>query len=287
MTKFFWLHFRHGFDTIVKLPPKKVPGDVAIFLQGPYVAVKKTHTYALMSFAAAMLLIFAAAPAYGQKSTRKERQRAEKAENDKRTAPNPAVRQNSGYLGYRVEEGDTVYYGSIEPSWSFASGRSARSSEWRKYYRLVYNFNKVYPYALVGKKLERKADSTIAATHMSRREKEKYVNSLQKELLNAFEKPLRHLTISQGALLIRLVDREVGNTGYDIIKDYKSGLAAHFWQGIAKIFKNDLKTHYDPNGVDKQTEELVQMWQSGKFPSFYFSIFFEYPRETVIPEKYR
>jgi len=260
---------------------------VAIFLQDLCIAMKRTGTYALLSFAAVMLLISAGIPAYGQKASRKERQRAEKAQKVQRTAPNPSARQNAGYLGYRVEEGDTVYYGAIEPSWSFASGRSARSSEWRKYYRLVYNFNKVYPYALVGKKLERQADSTIAASHMSRREKEKYVNGLQRELMNAFEKPLRHLTISQGALLIRLVDREVGSTGFNIIKDYKSGLAAHFWQGIAKIFKNDLKTHYDPNGVDRQTEELVQMWKEGKFPAFYFSIFFEYPRETVIPEKYR
>ena len=266
--------------------PKKALRIYGNFFAGPLIAVKRFHTYAFLSFVAATLLLFAGtAPAYAKKPPKQDRQDAERI---RRTAPNPASSPNAGYLGYRVEEGDTVYYGTIEPAWAFASGRKkGTSNEWRKYYRLVYNFNKVYPYALVGKKLEKQADSTIAATHMSRREKEKYVNGLQKELLNAFEKPLRHLTISQGALLIRLVDREVGNTGYDIIKDYKSGLAAHFWQGIAKIFKNDLKTHYDPNGVDKQTEELVQMWHNGKFPAFYFSIFFEYPRETVIPEKYR
>lgn len=209
---------------------------------------------------------------------------------DRKRAPNPErTRRSSGYMGYRVdpESGDTVYFSSISPSWVFANGRDADDSQWRKYYRLVYNFNKVYPYALVGKKLEHIADSTIQARQMSRREKEKYVNGIQKELVNVFEKPLKNLTVSQGALLIRLVDREVGDTGYDIIKDYKSGLAAGFWQGVAKMFSNNLKTHYDPDGEDRQTEELVQMWHSGQFPAFYYSIFFQYPRVTEIPEKYR
>ena len=89
---------------------------MAIFLQDLCIAMKRTGTYALLSFAAVMLLISAGIPAYGQKTTRRERQRAEKAQKVQRTAPNPSARQNSGYLGYRVEEGDTVYYVAIEPS---------------------------------------------------------------------------------------------------------------------------------------------------------------------------
>ena len=94
------------------------------------------------------------------------------------------------------------------------------------------------------------------------------------------------MTVSQGALMMKLIDREVGKSSYNIIKDFKSGLAALFWQGIAKIFGTDLKKPYDPEGDDKLTEELVQIWEAGDFQAFYFSIFWKDPPLVPIPEKY-
>ena len=98
---------------------------------------------------------------------------------------------------------------------------------------------------------------------------------------------MRNLTVSQGALLMRLIDREVGKSSFNIIKDYKNGMAAGFWQGIAKLFGTDLKKPYDPEGEDKPTEELVQKWESGEFEGLYFSLFWQYPPTVEIPSKYR
>ena len=94
------------------------------------------------------------------------------------------------------------------------------------------------------------------------------------------------MTVSQGALLMKLVDREVGKSSYNIIKDYTSGLAAGFWQGIAKLFGTVLKKPYDPEGEDQLTEELVKIWEAGDFQAFYFSIFWKDPPVMPIPEKY-
>ena len=94
------------------------------------------------------------------------------------------------------------------------------------------------------------------------------------------------MTVSQGALLMKLIDREAGKSSYMIIKDYKSGIAAGFWQGIAKLFGSDLKKPYDPNGDDVATEELVRIWEAGEFPALYFSIFWEDAPVVSIPEKY-
>ena len=85
---------------------------------------------------------------------------------------------------------------------------------------------------------------------------------------------------------MKLVDREVGKSSYDIIKGYKSGITAGFWQGIAKIFGSDLKKPYDPEGEDLLTEELVQIWEAGDFAPFYFSIFWKDPPQMPIPERY-
>lgn len=194
--------------------------------------------------------------------------------------------QQHGILKYIVEGKDTVYLDEIRASKVYSRVPKQKGREWRKYYRLVHNFSKAYPYALVAKKLVNEADSTIAADNLKGAKREKYINSIQKELFDVFEGQMRQLTVSQGALIMKLVDREVGKSSYNIIKGYKSGIAAGFWQGIAKIFGSDLKKPYDPEGEDKAVEELVKVWEDGDFPALYWSLFWKDPPEIPIPEKY-
>ena len=191
----------------------------------------------------------------------------------------------SGYMGYRVEHGDTSYYDSIDPAWIFPRGFRGSKRDLKKYYRLVYNFNKVYPYALLAKDMESQVDRHISENSLRRRKKEKYINRLQEELLDAYKKPLKGMTISQGKLLIKLVDREIGKSPYNVIRSYKSGISAGFWQGVAKVFGQDLKSHYDPKGEDKMTEYLVEKWQRGEFDALYYSIFWEMPKHPNIVSK--
>ena len=139
---------------------------------------------------------------------------------------------------------------------------------------------------MVARNLVIRADSTIAADKLKGVKREKYIKGVQKEIFDVFEGQMRQMTVSQGALLMKLVDREVGKSSYNIIKDYTSGIAAGFWQGIAKIFGTDLKKPYDPEGEDLLTEELVKIWEDGDFQAFYFSIFWKDPPVMPIPEKY-
>ena len=182
----------------------------------------------------------------------------------------------------RDENGDTVFMETLDPVWIFPKGRRMRDGDWRRYYKLVFNFNKVYPYALVGRKMMAQVDSTIAADVTKRSQRTAYINDVEKELLRIFEKDIRNMTITQGLVLMKLVDRECGMTPYNIIKTYESGFAAGFWQLVAKVFSHDLKTSYDPKGKDQKLEELVQIWDSGMWDQFYYSIFMEKPRKTVI-----
>ena len=192
----------------------------------------------------------------------------------------------AGVAAHGYESCDTTYFDHIRPSKVYSRLPRQKGREWRKYYRLVHNFSKAYPYALVARKLVHEADSTIAADNMKRLQRDKYVTKVQNELFDVFESQMRNMTVSQGALLMKLIDREVGKSSYDIIKDYKNGIAARFWQGIAKIFGTDLKKPYDPEGEDARTEELVKIWEAGDFQAFYFSIFWKDPPVMPIPEKY-
>ena len=170
------------------------------------------------------------------------------------------------YMQYIVDGKDTVYVDDLPAARVYEKLPRQKGREWRKYYRLVHNFSKVYPYALVARKLVAEVDSTIAADNLVRGRRDKYISRMQKELFDVFEKPMRSLTVSQGAMLMRLIDREVGKS---------------------KLFGTDLKRPYDPDGEDEPIEELVQKWENGEFEGLYYSLFWQYPPVIEIPSKYR
>lgn len=186
-------------------------------------------------------------------------------------------------MRYQVINGDTVFVAELPPIFKFDQIKRTRrqSKDWRRYRRLVYNFKVVYPYALKGREIIREADSVLATNDFSEREREQYLNNYQKKLFKQFEKPLRNMTISQGRLLMKLVDREMGRPSFYIIREYRGRLSAGFWQTIARIFGNDLKKPYDKFGEDRPVEDLVVLYQSGGFDAFYFSLF---PTNKTIKE---
>ena len=182
-----------------------------------------------------------------------------------------------GYpIGYEIVNGDTLYIDKISPAYVFnRPERLKKTKEWRKFYKTVYNFAKVYPYALKAKEIMQDADSTIANSNFTAREREKYIKEYERKLFREFEKPLMKLTITQGKLLLKLMDREMGLSSFYVIRNYKGGAAAGFWQGIAKLFGSDLKKQYDKFGEDKTVEELVKMYNDGRFWYLYYSMFLE------------
>jgi hypothetical protein len=181
-------------------------------------------------------------------------------------------------MKYIMDGKDTIYTDDIPPAYKkYAEKGKNKGKQWRKYYRLVHNFSKAYPYALLAKEKIGEADVYLESHNLNAREREKFLSKFQESLFDTFEKPLKNLTFSQGRLLLRLIDREVGLNSYYIIKNYRGGAAAGFWQGIAKIFGSDLKKPYDKYSEDKDTEELVLIYQKGDFNSLYISIFGKFP----------
>ena len=179
-------------------------------------------------------------------------------------------------MRYTVEGSDTTYWDRLNTLVvPYRPNYKRGSKEWRQYRRLVYNFRKVYPYALKCKEIIADADSTLANSNFNKRERAKYIKSYEKRLFKEFETPLRRLTFSQGRLLLKLIDREVGLSSYYLIKNYKGGAAAGFWQFIAKLFESDLKKQYDRFGEDRETEYLVMLWQEGAFDALYYSLFYQ------------
>ena len=143
-------------------------------------------------------------------------------------------------------------------------GRESKSKKFpfSKYQRLVSNLKKVYPYALVVR--AQLSDINLKLTELpDDRERRKYLRQAENSLFGEYEDDIRDMTITQGRLLIKLIDRETRNTSFELIRQYRGSLSAEFWQGIARIFGTNLKAEYDPYGEDIIIEIIVMEIESG------------------------
>ena len=131
---------------------------------------------------------------------------------------------------------------------------SKRLEEWTRLRNAVYV---TYPFA-------RKAgiimnEMNIRLSKMgSESEKKTYIKSKEKDLKREFADPLTQLSVYQGKVLMKLINRQTGNNCYDIIKEYKGGFTARFWQTVAFVFGSNLKQPYDAKGDEHQMEIFVQ-----------------------------
>ena len=202
----------------------------------------------------------------------------------------PASAQNTRrevkIMEYYIYKGDTIYVDELPPA-VIHPRQTMSKRDWVKYYKRVHNFSKAYPYALVISRVINQTDSLFEADHYTKRQQDKYLSRMKDDLLKDFDPLFRKLTLKQGLMMIRLIDRECGQTPYYILKRYLGGTTAGFWQGVARLFKGNLKQPYDRFGEDKDLEELVGYWQRGEFDRLYWTIFGQPRPEIYIPERFR
>jgi len=171
--------------------------------------------------------------------------------------------QRRSYLLQKVNRnGVTMPEVEIKEVTVYAHPRFPRKSDFRKYERLIYNLKKVYPYAIIVRNRLSRVDADIQNIDNENDRKE-YLKKVEKDVFTEYEGAVRDMTISQGRLLIKLIDRETQNTSYTLIKDYRGKIAAAFWQGIARIFGTNLKEEYDPYGEDALIESIILEIDSG------------------------
>lgn len=138
-----------------------------------------------------------------------------------------------------------------------------RRSEFRQYERLVYNIKKVYPYAIIVRKKLSEVNEQLKEIPGDR-DRRKFLKETEKDVFHEYQDDIEDLTITQGKLLIRLIDRETQNTSFDLIRDYRGKFSAAFWQGIARIFGTNLKDEYDPYGEDALIEAIINEIDAGR-----------------------
>ena len=115
---------------------------------------------------------------------------------------------------------------------------------------------KVLPYARFAGQRYRQLQRDLALTGDKHKQKE-LINACETQIKDLFNKEIKDLTISQGEVLIKLIDRETGNTSYAMVKDLKGGFKAFILQSAARIFGHDLKETYDPE-EQKDIESILR-----------------------------
>lgn len=131
------------------------------------------------------------------------------------------------------------------------------------YLKLKRDVRKAYPYAVLASVKLREYDAIM--NNMPENKRGPYLKRTEKELKTQFESDLKNLTMNQGRILIRLIDRETGMTTYKVIRDYRGTFSAFMWQSFGLLFGNNLKWKYDPSkGEDKMIEEIIQQIQDGE-----------------------
>jgi len=138
-------------------------------------------------------------------------------------------------------------------------------SDQRKYDRLERYVTKVYPYAkLAGDLLQSYNDTLVTIKNEVKRKA--YMKKVEAELKTQFEGELKKLTVMQGVILVKLIDRETGESSYELVKELRGSMSAFLWQSLARLFGQNLKLKYDPNGEDRDIENIVIMLENGIIP---------------------
>lgn len=162
----------------------------------------------------------------------------------------------------QVIDGDTVPTMTLREIRVFEGRTFANPRDAREWERLKKKVKKVYPYARLARlkmeELQREID-----TLDRKKDRKQYIKDAEKELFSEFEGEIKDMTVSEGVILIKLIDRETGDSSYELVKELKGGLNAFMWQSVARIFGHNLKSEYDPAGDDKMIEEIVLLIERG------------------------
>ena len=158
-----------------------------------------------------------------------------------------------------VYEGDTIPAGTLPD----AVVKTKLLEKWRQYWaewtRLRNAVYVTYPYAKAAGKVINEVNAALLNVS-DKDQRKRIIKSREKDLKKEFADKLTNLSVYQGKVLMKLIFRETNNNCYNLIKEYKGGFTAGFWQTVAVIFGSNLKQNYEPaaNENDHNIEIIVK-----------------------------
>jgi hypothetical protein len=156
-----------------------------------------------------------------------------------------------------IYEGDTIPLQNLEYVYVHGKLSAAAKAAYAKYNRLRNAVYVTYPYAMRAGAVMNDINANLVGVTDKDKRKE-YIRTREKELKKEFTTPLTNLSIYQGKVLMKLINRETGSNCYEIIKEMKGGFTARFYQTVAFFFDSNLKQSYDADTDDATIEKIVK-----------------------------
>lgn len=183
------------------------------------------------------------------------------AQEGKKISVDSSKTDTTGYVQYYIIEGDTIPHEAIDLDEVVILGKLNFKDKLarRKYLILRRKTRKVYPYAKLASDRLKTLNERLEEIG-TKRSKRKYIKILQKYMEEEFTKELKKLTRTEGQILVKLVHRQTGKTMFDLVKEYRSGWKAFWYNNTAKIFSISLKEKYDPINIEEDywIEDILQ-----------------------------
>lgn len=161
-----------------------------------------------------------------------------------------------------VINGDTIILANLRSVYCYPKKVFKNKKEENYYWRDVRDVKKTLPLAKLIHGIMIETYEYIE-TLPTEKQREKHLKKMQSELFQTYKPTLKKLTYRQGKLLIKLIDRECKSSSFELIQAYLGNFAAGFWQGFGKLFGVSLKANWDPNGKDKEMEQICVMVEYG------------------------
>lgn len=163
------------------------------------------------------------------------------------------------YATTTLDDGEVVPWFPIEEVVVRAERQWKSPEERAQYLRLKRNVLRVLPYAIYAQKRYEKLDRDLALAKSSREER-RLIKACEDEIKEKINSEVKNLSVSQGKILIKLIERQTGNTSYKLLRDMKGGISAFVYQGVARMFGHNLKATYDPE-EDFVIENIIREYE--------------------------
>ena len=162
-----------------------------------------------------------------------------------------------------ISSTDTIVQASYAPVMIYANSTNRHKKN--QYDRLQQKVIKTYPYAKAAGDIMDMFE-IVSKQVTDPKVQNQLLDQAENELKKQFEKDLRDMTVSEGVILIKLIDRETGNSSFKLVQDLKGKFSAFMWQSVARVFGHNLKDQYDPAGKDVWIENIVVQIEDGTIP---------------------
>ena len=160
-------------------------------------------------------------------------------------------------------QGDSIPNMTLHEFYKTAPKTFKNERQRQKYNKLVRDVRYVFPYAKLTRQILIETYDYLE-TIKDEKEKKRHIKAVEKGIRKQYEPTVRKITKTQGKLLVKLIDRECGQTSFEMIKAFLGTVKANMYNVISTLFGNNLRKHYDPEGEDREIEQIVRKVESGQ-----------------------